>query len=76
MNQTVGLLDRISAPTPKFFQIIRNIGLFLGAVGAAILAVHVPLPDLFIKIAGYLVTGGAVAGAVSQMAVSNPQGGE
>jgi len=56
-------------PTPKFFQKMRNIGLALGAIGAAILASPVALPALLIKIAGYLVVAGTVAGAVSQTAV-------
>jgi uncharacterized transporter YbjL len=63
------IIKRMQEPTPKFFQKMRNIGLALGAIGAAILASPVALPALLIKIAGYLVVAGTVAGAVSQTAV-------
>jgi hypothetical protein len=76
MEQKLGLWDRVTAPTPKFFKWVRNIGLILGAAGAAILSVNVGLPPILQQIAGYLVTGGAVAGAISQTAVDNTQTGE
>ena len=58
-------------PTPPFFKKIRNIGLVLGAIGAAIVGVPVAIPALLVKIAGYLVVAGTVAGAVSQTAIKN-----
>jgi hypothetical protein len=76
MEQQLGLLGRIKAPTPKFFKWIQNIGLVLGAAGAAILSVNAGLPPVVQQIAGYLITGGAVAGAISQTAVDNTQTGE
>jgi hypothetical protein len=76
MEQNPGLLDRLKAPTPKFFRIIRNIGLAIGAAGAAILAAPVALPGILLQIAGYLVAGGGVASAISQAAVDNAQTGE
>jgi hypothetical protein len=58
-------------PTPSFFKKIRNIGLVLGAIGAAIAGVPVAIPALLVKIAGYLVVAGTVASGVSQAAVKD-----
>jgi len=63
------LLARWAAPTPKFFKIIRNVGLVIGAVGTAILTAPVALPAAIVSISGYLVTAGAIATAVSQLTV-------
>jgi uncharacterized transporter YbjL len=57
--------------TPKFFKKIRTIGLTLGAIGASIIAAPMALPAILIKVAGYLITAGLVAGGVSQTAVKN-----
>jgi ABC-type xylose transport system permease subunit len=63
------LLDRIVSPTPSFFQKLRNIGLILAAVSAAIVATPVALPAIVTTIAGYLAVAGAMLGAVSQITV-------
>jgi len=63
------MIERMKQPTPLFFQKVRNIGLTFGAVGAALLASQVALPAFLVKIAGYLVVAGTVAGTVSQAAV-------
>ena len=63
------LLARWAAPTPKFFKIIRNVGLVIGAVGTAILTAPVALPAAIVSNSGYLVTAGAIATAVSQLTV-------
>ena len=70
-----GIGDRLKAPTPKFFQRVRNIGLLLGAIGGAILTAPVSLPATVITVAGYLTTAGLVASAVSSVAVKE-DGGE
>ncbi len=63
------LMQRVKAPTPKFFKKIRNISLTLAGISATILAAPVALPAVLIKIAGYLAVAGSVAGTVSQTAV-------
>ena len=68
------LLKRWAAPTPKFFKIIRNVGLVIGAVGTAILTAPVALPAALVSISGYLVTAGAIATAVSQLTVLHDDG--
>jgi len=69
MNQDISVVERVKAPKPKFFRRFRAIGLTLGAVGGAILAAPVALPAALTAVAGYLVTAGAVAAAVSQTTV-------
>lgn len=63
------LMERWVAPTPKFFKVLRNIGLVIGAVGTAILTAPVTLPATLIAISGYLVTAGGVVTAVSQLTI-------
>jgi hypothetical protein len=63
------LIERLKAPTPKFFRVLRNVGLSLAAAGAALLAAPVTLPVAIITVAGYLTVAGGVITAVSQSAV-------
>lgn len=65
----MNILQRLSAPTPKFFKIVRNIGLALVAAGGVIIATPIALPTIVITIGGYLVVAGGVAIAVSQAVV-------
>jgi hypothetical protein len=66
-NISVG--ERVLAPTPRFFRVIRNVGLVLGAVGTTVLTAGATLPVAITTVAGYFVTAGAVAAAVSQTTV-------
>lgn len=63
------LIQRVKAPTPKFFKKLRNIGLALAAVATTIAAAPVALPAVIIKVAGYLAVASGVLSAVSQTAV-------
>jgi hypothetical protein len=65
------VVKRMKKKTPKFFRKLRNAGLTLAAVGAALLTAPVALPAVIIKVAGYLAVTGAVTSAVSQTAVKN-----
>ena len=65
----MNLIKRAKAPTPKFFKILRNVGLALAAAGAAILASPVSLPAAIVTLGGYLAVGGSVLGGVSQVTV-------
>lgn len=67
----MNLIERIQAPTPKFFRVLRNIGLGIAAVGGTILTAPVALPTALISIAGYLTVVGGVMGAVSQTAINH-----
>ena len=63
------IINRLQNTTPKFFKILRNIGVTLAAVSAAVFTAPVELPKLVTDIAGNLAVAGSVMGAVSQTAV-------
>lgn len=67
----MNIVKRAKAPTPKFFKVLRNIGLALAAVGATILAAPVALPIIVSSIGGYLAVAGGVLSAVSQITTSS-----
>lgn len=68
-SNSLNLVERIKAPTPKWFKIIRTIGITLTAVGGAILTAPVAIPATIITIAGYAILGGTVATAIAQTAM-------
>jgi len=60
------IINRAKAPMPKFFKVLRNIGLIMAGVGTVLLTAPVALPAAVVTIGGYLMTAGGVATAVSQ----------
>jgi hypothetical protein len=75
MTQTqidqLSLTQRAAAPTPKFFRVLRTIGLALAAISGTVLAAPVALPAIVGTIAGYLAVAGTVVTAVSQVTVES-----
>ena len=65
------IINRAKAPTPKFFKVLRNVGLALAAVGGTILAAPVALPAAIVSIGGYVAVAGGVISAVSQLTTGN-----
>ena len=65
----MNVVQRVKAPTPKFFKTLRTIGLALAAAGGAILASPIALPAGLVAAAGYVILAGGVVTAVSQTAV-------
>lgn len=63
----MNVIKRAKAPTPKFFKVLRNVGLALVAVGGTILAAPIALPVVVTTIGGYLAVAGGVVSAVSQL---------
>ncbi|WP_310556647.1 hypothetical protein [Flavobacterium sp.] len=63
----MNVIKRAKAPTPKFFKVLRNIGLVIATVGGTILAAPVALPVVVTTIGGYLAVAGGVVSAVSQL---------
>jgi len=63
----MNIIKRAKAPTPKFFKVLRNIGLVIATVGGTILATPVTLPVVITTIGGYLAVVGGVVSAVSQL---------
>ncbi|GAA4027526.1 hypothetical protein GCM10022386_08730 [Flavobacterium cheonhonense] len=67
----MNVVQRAAAPTPKFFKILRTIGLALLAVSGSIIAAPVALPAVVVTIAGYSAVAGGVLSAVSQITVED-----
>ncbi|RVT75333.1 hypothetical protein EOD40_11255 [Flavobacterium sufflavum] len=65
------IINRASAPTPKFFKVLRNVGLALAAVGGTILAAPIALPVIVTTIGGYVAVAGGVLSAVSQLTTTD-----
>ncbi|MBP2284864.1 putative membrane protein YeiH [Flavobacterium sp. CG_23.5] len=63
------LVERVKSPTPKFFRILRAIGLALLAISGSVIAAPVVLPVAVVSIAGYIAVAGGVISAVSQITV-------
>lgn len=72
----MNVINRVQAPTPKFFRILRTIGIALASAGGALLVAPAILPAPVLAIAGYLTVAGTVMTAVSQAAVDTPEGTE
>ncbi|PZD76722.1 hypothetical protein [Mesonia sp. K7] len=69
----MNLVERYQQPTPKFFKILRNIGIALATAGGAIIAAPIAMPALVVSIATYMTVAGTVATAVSQAVVSDQE---
>ena len=67
----MNLTERAKAPTPKFFRVLRTIGLSLLAVSGSIIASPIALPASIVTIAGYVAVAGGVLSAVSQVTVDD-----
>jgi hypothetical protein len=70
-KKIMNIVERVKAPTPKFFKVLRAIGLGLAAVGGTILAAPITLPVVVSSIGGYLAVAGSVVTAVSQVTTLN-----
>ena len=55
------LIERLNAPTPKFFRVLRNVGLGLAAAGGILVATPIAIPALVVTIGGYMIVAGSVA---------------
>jgi hypothetical protein len=69
----MNIIERVKAPTPKFFSIVRNISLVLAGLSASVLAAPIALPLVVMQVAGYMAVAGSVASAVSQVTVSGDE---
>ena len=65
------VIGRLTAPTPKFFKVLRTMGMALAAVGGTILAAPVALPVIVTTIGGYVAVAGGVLSAVSQLTTTD-----
>ncbi len=69
----MNIIKRAKAPTPKFFKVLRKVGLALAAVGGTILAAPIALPVVATSIGGYLAVAGGVLSAVSQLTTNKDE---
>lgn len=67
----MSIVKRMKAPTPKFFRVLRNVGIVLATAAGTILTAPVSLPAVILTIAGYAAVAGSVMTAISQAAVEN-----
>ncbi|HLT52704.1 MAG TPA: hypothetical protein VKZ97_02375 [Flavobacteriaceae bacterium] len=72
----MNIVERYKKPTPKFFKILRNIGIALATAGGAIIAAPISMPALVVTIATYMTVAGTVATAVSQAVVTDDENTE
>jgi len=72
----MNVIQRMKAPTPKFFKVMRTVGLALAAAGAAVVAAPIALPAAIVTLGGYLTVAGTVATAVAQTAVKKEEEGD
>ncbi|WP_309608658.1 hypothetical protein [Flavobacterium sp.] len=70
-NKSLNVVERLKAPTPKWFKTLRTVGIALASVGGIIIASPVALPVGLVSAAGYLVLGGSIISVVSQTAVKS-----
>jgi uncharacterized membrane protein HdeD (DUF308 family) len=67
----MNIVERAKAPTPKFFRVLRSIGMALLAISGSIIAAPVVLPVAVVSIAGYAALAGGVISVISQITVND-----
>ncbi len=68
------IIIRLTNETPSFFKKIIALGLTIGGVGAAILALPtsiIILPEIVTTIAGYMVASGVIAASLAKLTVAD-----
>jgi hypothetical protein len=61
--------DRLKSKTPKFFRVVRTVGISLVAAGGVLVAAPVAIPAGLVAMGSYLIVAGTVATAVAQATV-------
>jgi hypothetical protein len=69
--EEMNIIKRAKAPTPKFFKVLRTVGLVLAGIGGSILAAPIELPLLIMSLGGYMTVAGGVISAVSQVTIED-----
>jgi hypothetical protein len=69
----MSIVKRMKSPTPKFFRVLRRVGIGLVAAGGALLTAPISLPVALLTFAEYLTVAGTVMTAVSQTAVESEE---
>lgn len=66
-QDNITLAQRLTAPTPKFFRILRTISLVAATIGGILVAA--PVVPIVATIGGIITTAGTVAGAIASLPV-------
>ena len=64
---------RWNSKTPDFWKKVQKVAIAAGAAAGALLVAPITLPAIVITAAGYIVTAGTVAAALSQLTVENTE---
>ena len=67
----MNIIERAKSPTPTFFSKLRNIGLIMAAICAALATAPIALPAAVVTAAGYLAVASGVLSAVSQITTAD-----
>jgi uncharacterized membrane protein HdeD (DUF308 family) len=67
----MNIVERAKAPTPKFFRVLRSIGLALLAISGTVIAAPIVLPVTVVTVAGYMAVAGGVISVISQITVDD-----
>jgi uncharacterized membrane protein HdeD (DUF308 family) len=67
----MNIVERAKAPTPKFFRVLRSIGLALLAISGTVIAAPIVLPLTVVTVAGYMAVAGGVISVISQITVDD-----
>lgn len=73
LQNTLTILERLTGPTPKFFQTIRNVGIILSAVSGLLMSLQtqgIDLPEALVVLAdkAYLLAG-AITTLISSLTI-------
>lgn len=65
----MNVVERAKAPTPKFFRVLRSIGLTLLVLSGSVIAAQIVLRTVVTNVVDYLAVAGGMLFAGSQMTV-------
>ncbi|MEY3498717.1 MAG: hypothetical protein RL308_386 [Bacteroidota bacterium] len=69
-DKLTSIKERAQTDTPPFFKKLRLIGLVAVTIGTTILMSPIAVPVALTTIAGYVILGGTVLTAVSQVTIN------
>jgi hypothetical protein len=69
-DKLASILERAQTETPPFFKKMRLIGLVAVTIGTTIMMTPIAVPAALTAIAGYVLLGGTVLTAISQVTIN------
>jgi hypothetical protein len=69
-DKLASILERSQTETPPFFKKLRLIGLVAVTIGTTIMMAPIAVPAALTTIAGYVLLGGTVLTAISQVTIN------